>query len=129
MAARCSAKAKTSGARCRRQAVSGGTVCVVRGGAAEQIGRVRCSARSKSSGEQCQRPAIPAGTVCVMHGGAAPQVAAAARRRLLDAFARRSLWEIGVWPQPDPEVLALAGQLDRLRRKAPAWWRRVDEAA
>jgi hypothetical protein len=48
--------------------------------------------------------------------------------RTLDAFARRSLWETGVWPRPAPEVLALAGQLDRLRREAPAWWRRVDEA-
>jgi hypothetical protein len=62
-----------------------------------------------------------------MHGGAAPQVARRARRRLLDAFARRALWRMGAGPRPDPETLALAGSVDLLRRRAPRWWVRVDE--
>src|SRR3712207_1626270 len=67
----------------------------------ESRGAERCRARSKQSTKQCRLPAIPGGTVCIRHGGAAPQVAAAARRRLLDAFARRCLWQMRVAPKPD----------------------------
>src|SRR5947208_2152541 len=89
----------------------------------------QCVATSRRSGARCARHAIPAGTVCVLHRGAAPQVARAARRRLLDAFARWALWRIGVRPRPEPDVLALAAAPDRLRREMPAWWRRADRLA
>ena len=36
---KCSAKAKSSGNQCRRDAISGGTVCQVHGGAAPQVKR------------------------------------------------------------------------------------------
>lgn len=55
----------------------------------------RCTAR-RSDGEPCRGWAIVGGTVCRAHGGAAPQVRAAARRRLLEADARRAVadaWE------------------------------------
>ena len=62
-----------------------------------------------------------------MHGGAAPQVARRARRRLLDASARRALWRMGVWPTPGGDVLKLAAALDDLRATAPKWWVGADE--
>jgi len=36
---KCKAKAKTTGKRCRRDAIAGGTVCRVHGGAASQVRR------------------------------------------------------------------------------------------
>jgi hypothetical protein len=56
----------------------------------------------------------------------ARQVRRRARERLLCAFARRALWRLGAGPMPPPETLALAEQLDRLRRRCPAWWCRMD---
>jgi hypothetical protein len=91
-----------------------------------EVDAVRCSATAKTTGERCRRHAVAGAAVCAKHGGAAPQVARRARRRLLDAFARRALWRIGAGPRPDPETLALAGRVD-LRRRAPRWWTRVDE--
>lgn len=88
---------------------------------------VRCSATAKATGERCRRHAIAGAAVCVKHGAGAPQVARQARRRLLDAFARRALWLMGEAPMPDPATLALARRVDLLRRRAPRWWTRVDE--
>jgi hypothetical protein len=96
---------------------------------------VTCSATSKRTGERCRRTPRPGLNVCAIHGGSAPRAVRAARRRLLDAYLRRLLWReslrrpgytIGHWPQPDPETLQLASQLDRLRRRRPAWFDRID---
>jgi hypothetical protein len=46
---------------------------------------------------------------------------------LLDAYARRALFLMNESPMPEPEVFALAAALDRLRRRRPRWWLRVDE--
>lgn len=34
---------------------------------------------------------------------------------------------MGEWPLPDAEFLARAEAVDRLRRRRPRWWLRVDE--
>jgi hypothetical protein len=39
---------------------------------------------------------------------------------------RRPEFFIGHWPEPDPETLQLASQLDRLRRRRPEWFDRLD---
>jgi hypothetical protein len=88
---------------------------------------VRCSATAKSTGRRCRRHALAGAAVCAKHGGAAPQVARRARARLLDAFAHRALWRMGAGPRPEPTTLELAAKLDLLRRRAPRWWRAVDE--
>jgi hypothetical protein len=46
--------------------------------------------------------------------------------RLMRAYAERALYLLGERPRPAPEVLALAADVDRLRRTAPRWWARVD---
>jgi hypothetical protein len=44
------------------------------------------------------------------------------------AYAERALYLLGERARPAPEVLALAADVDRLRRTAPRWWARVDLA-
>lgn len=76
--------------------------------------------------------------MCVKHGGALPHVGRAARRRMLEAAQWRMIWRLSltaphglpdgyVARMPAPETLALAAALDRLRRRRPRWWLRVDE--
>ena len=54
---------------------------------------VRCRGHRRN-GLRCRRWAIRGGFVCPLHGGAAPQVREAARRRLLEIAAYRTL---GAW--------------------------------
>ena len=54
---------------------------------------VRCRGHRRN-GQLCRRWAIRGGFVCPLHGGAAPQVREAARRRLLEIAAYRTL---GAW--------------------------------
>lgn len=99
--------------------------------------RQRCRAHARS-GKRCKRFPIPGGTVCVMHGGAAPQVAAAARGRLQDAYARHCLWQISRsdsdvsvlfdnYREPALRVRLAARHLKELRKRAPRWWVRIDD--
>jgi len=97
--------------------------------------QVTCSATSKRTGERCRRTPRPGLNVCAFHGANSLRARRAARRRLLDASARRLLWResvrrpdfiIGHWPEPDPETLRLASQLDRLRRRRPEWFDEID---
>lgn len=89
----------------------------------------RCRARSKRTGERCRLRPLAGQAVCASHGGAAPRAARNARRRLLEAWARRAAWLVGVGPAPSPEDVALARKLDRLRAEPPRWWLRVDPQA
>jgi hypothetical protein len=73
---------------------------------------------------------------CAFHGGNSLRARRAARRRLYYALARRELWRARVRTPylvaglriepPTPETLRLASQLDRLRRRRPAWFDRLD---
>ena len=54
---------------------------------------VRCHGH-RGDGSPCKRWSIRGGFVCPSHGGHAPQVRAAARRRLLEIAAYRTL---GAW--------------------------------
>jgi hypothetical protein len=59
----------------------------------------------------------------------APTCVVAAPAATASRPVRRALWRIGEWPEPPPEVLALAAQLDRLRhvRRPPRWWIACDD--
>lgn len=62
----------------------------------------RCTATAKHSGERCERWAMQGASVCPMHGGRAPQVQAAARRRLVEQQAAKSLADLEYEPVEDP---------------------------
>lgn len=76
----------------------------------------RCTARNRR-GEPCGRFAVAGAVVCRFHGAAAPQVAAAARRRVVEAEAaevvRRVLGSPAATGIGDPTeaLLDLAGRL------------------
>lgn len=51
----------------------------------------RCKAKSKSTGQQCGNKPTKGLTVCYIHGARAPQAKAAAKRRLADAAAEKTI--------------------------------------
>ncbi len=51
----------------------------------------QCKATSRSTGQQCRHLAMIGQTVCKHHGGMAPQAKAAAKRRLADAAAEKTV--------------------------------------
>jgi hypothetical protein len=98
--ARCRARSKRSGERCRRLAIPGGAVCVVHGGAAPQTAR------------------------------AALQRLLRARARREVWKLRFDMERMGMTAKiapPTVEDLRLAVALDRLRVRNPTWFARVHD--
>lgn len=75
----------------------------------------RCTATAKRTGERCSKWAVAGASVCRSHGGGAPQVRAAARKRVAQERAAKSLAEVELSDEDIDPVEELLDWLKRVR--------------
>lgn len=116
---RCTAKAKGTGARCKRRPIVGGTVCAMHGGAAPQVQR-----RARERLEELVEPAI-AGLRRALQSDNLPAIVRASQL-VLDRCGFGPTSKLEVEPQPvEREADPVFGWIPKDRLKQMAAWQRT----